>query len=83
MKDNMMAISKAEDMFHIGKRLSNGAMVLAWRTHPNDGYVILADTNGPYEPYVTWRCFYADAHDTCHGRYFKKLSEAALDLETR
>jgi hypothetical protein len=78
-----MPMNTKTDMFHKGSKLNNGARVIEWRIHPMDGYVILADTNAVGQPYVTWRCFYSDGHDTYQGHYFAKLSEAALDFETR
>ena len=68
----------------VGSVIANGAIVLAIRSHPKDGYVILADASKMNtKMYATWRCMYCDGHDTFFWHYFDDIVNAAQDFKTR
>lgn len=45
--------------------------------------VVLAEMEGSYMPWVTWKYYGGDLRSTSHGHYFKDESEAKSDFYIR
>lgn len=83
-----MASAEAEAVYRrtvaravVGRRLTNGAIVVAAKPATGQGEIVLALRNAPYEPWITW---VHDPKGHCYsGHYFDDFDEAVEDYRSR
>lgn len=64
-----------------GTILANGARVLSARAIGHSRWIVLAEREGTYDPFVTWEATSVD--NTYWGHYFGGLVEAMRDYDKR